>query len=132
MAKHDAQEQRRRGRDPALPRLLGGRLALDFANTIEGPTGPHPRDFLRNYADLVRWGQHAGILTGDQGARLVAGAERDRAAAAATVAAARNLRDAIDTTFRALARGTPPERPALAMLELSHRAALAHTSLAQG
>ena len=30
-------KSRRRGGDPAFPRLLGERLCLDYANTVEGP-----------------------------------------------------------------------------------------------
>jgi hypothetical protein len=29
-------KQRKRGTDPAFPRLLGERLCLDFINTVEG------------------------------------------------------------------------------------------------
>ena len=36
----------------------GGDLALDFANTTEGPG----KDHLRSYADLVIWTRRAGVL----------------------------------------------------------------------
>jgi predicted RNA-binding Zn ribbon-like protein len=36
----------------------GGDLALDFANTTEGPG----KDHLRSYADLVSWTRRAGVL----------------------------------------------------------------------
>jgi predicted RNA-binding Zn ribbon-like protein len=36
----------------------GGDLALDFANTTEGPE----KDHLRTYADLVTWTRRAGVL----------------------------------------------------------------------
>ena len=36
----------------------GGDLALDFANTTEGPG----KDHLRSYADLVTWTRRAGVL----------------------------------------------------------------------
>ena len=41
--------------------LIGGRLCLDFANTLstwqEGG-----REYLISYVDLVAWSQHAGAL----------------------------------------------------------------------
>ena len=39
----------------------GGDLALDFANTTEGPG----KDHLRAYADLVTWAHRAGALPPD-------------------------------------------------------------------
>jgi predicted RNA-binding Zn ribbon-like protein len=41
--------------------LLGGHLALDFVNTIENRTGPHPDDTLRTPDDLRRWGRRLQI-----------------------------------------------------------------------
>ena len=56
----------------------GNDLALDFANTTEGPD----KDHLRTYADLVTWARRAGALP--QGARPGHGdLERARALRAA-------------------------------------------------
>ena len=43
--------------------LLGGRLCLDFVNTIEwwGKTGSV--DYLKTYHDLIMWGRHADVLS---------------------------------------------------------------------
>ncbi len=35
----------------------------DFANTVDPRQGVHPHDYLGDYADLVAWGRHAGMLT---------------------------------------------------------------------
>ena len=43
-------------------RLLGGALCLDFVNSIENRAGHAPQDFLISYPDLVRWGEHAGLI----------------------------------------------------------------------
>ena len=40
------------------PTLIAGDLALDFANTTDGPD----KDHLRSYADLVTWARRAGVL----------------------------------------------------------------------
>jgi predicted RNA-binding Zn ribbon-like protein len=43
--------------------LLGGHLALDFANTIEDRAGPRPDDTLRTPSDLRRWGVRLAVLS---------------------------------------------------------------------
>jgi len=48
--------------DVATISLLGGHLALDFANTIEDRTGDHPEDTLRSTDDLRRWGVRVAAL----------------------------------------------------------------------
>jgi predicted RNA-binding Zn ribbon-like protein len=42
--------------------LLGGHLALDFANTIEDRISDWPDDTLRTPDDLRRWGVRLGVL----------------------------------------------------------------------
>lgn len=49
-----------------LPKLIGGRLCLDFANTVGGrdpEIGAVLREKLTGYAELVEWSRHAGFLT---------------------------------------------------------------------
>src|ERR671921_14713 len=62
-------------------RLLGGALCLDFVNSIEDPAGDAPQDFLTSYPDLVRWGQHAGLITDATASRLIALAAANEPAA---------------------------------------------------
>ena len=105
----------------ALPRLLGGVLCLDFANSVDDRTGSHPADYLLDYADLARWGRHAGQL--DQGELnvLLAEARRRPDAARAVLAGAIALREAIYRVFAAVAHD---ERPAEVDLETIKRAYL--------
>ncbi len=93
---------------PAL-RLLGERLCLHFANTIESRIGPEPEDFLRGYPDLVRWGRHVGVVTAAEADRLLAEADGRPADAAAAFERAMVLRDAIYRIFLAVAHGRAPE-----------------------
>ncbi len=44
-------------------KLLGGRLCLDFVNTVEWWGKRGPKEYLNSYNDLIVWGQHASILT---------------------------------------------------------------------
>ena len=50
-------------------RLIGGRLCLDFLNTVDGRKSNSPRavdtvlgDKLADYSDLVQWSRHSGIV----------------------------------------------------------------------
>jgi predicted RNA-binding Zn ribbon-like protein len=124
-------DARRLGRDPELPRLLGDCLCLDFANTVEDRTGPHPVDTLTDYARLVRWGWHAGELTLEQRDHLSDESAHRPGEAAATLARAITLREAIYRVFAAIAHGATPERADLAVIESANLAALAPAHLAR-
>lgn len=128
-ARHDV-ARRRLGLDPALPRLLGERLCLDFANSIEEPAGPHPQDFLQSYPDLVRWAGHAGVIDAAQRERLLALGRQHPAEADETFARSLALRAAIDRAFRKVARGATPAASDLATIRQEHLAALARAHLA--
>jgi predicted RNA-binding Zn ribbon-like protein len=44
-------------------KLLGGHPALDFINTVHDWTVSEPHDYLREFADAIRFGEAAGLLT---------------------------------------------------------------------
>jgi predicted RNA-binding Zn ribbon-like protein len=116
--------------DPApMPRLLGGRLCLDFANTVEDRTTARPNDFLPNYAALAHWGRHVGELTEEQLARLLAEAARRPDEAAGVFAEAMALREAIYRVFAAIAHARAPVRQDVAAIEAAYRKATAHARL---
>ena len=50
--------------------LAGGHPALDFINTVHDWTVPEPHDYLGEFADAVRFGETAGLLTGADVLRL--------------------------------------------------------------
>ncbi|MDX1708305.1 MAG: CGNR zinc finger domain-containing protein [Desulfobacterales bacterium] len=50
--------------------LLGGRPCLDFVNTLDWRGSGQPIDFLKTYADLVVWSQHAGTLSRKAAGRI--------------------------------------------------------------
>ena len=64
------------GTRAASLKLLGGRLSLDFANTVDWRTSDHPEECLTSYSDLVAWSEHAGALTDRQAERLLREAAR--------------------------------------------------------
>jgi predicted RNA-binding Zn ribbon-like protein len=98
-------------------RLDGGHPALDLVNTVYGQAGEPPEhDVLAAPADLVTFARRVGMA----GARTPAGPE--------ALAAARELRDAVDAVLHAhLASRQAPE---LAAVETAARDAVAAARLA--
>jgi predicted RNA-binding Zn ribbon-like protein len=109
--------------------LTGGSPCLDLANTLEGRPQPRPRELIRAYADLLAWGEQAGLLTHAHARRLRGKArERPREAEAARKRALA-LREALFSIFSAVADGSgPPPRP-LASLNLALPEAMSHLRL---
>lgn len=107
--------------------LLGGALALDFANTAAGRGTPGFVDYLRTGADLLDWAVHAGIteagatdhltsnLADGQGTRLL-----DRAIA---------LREAIYRAGAAIADGQTAAAQDLAAIRDNASEAMASAPL---
>jgi len=102
--------------------LVGGRLCLDFANTVS-THGQAGREYLASYQDLLAWSQHAGILDEPQAQDLLRRAERHPQRAAAALQGAIALREAIYRVFAALAHGWGPQAPDLASLNAFLRTA---------
>jgi predicted RNA-binding Zn ribbon-like protein len=88
--------------------LLGGALCLDFANTVGNHKAAEPSEHLADYADWVRWSQHAGALTPDQARRLLLESRRHPKEAAQAFQRAMDLREAIYRIFAAIAENRPP------------------------
>jgi predicted RNA-binding Zn ribbon-like protein len=120
-------------------RWLGGRLCLDFANTVawysatEGDSASAPRpeyERLTEFGRLVEWAQEAGILPAAQSAILGAAAASDLASAERALQTATALRDAIHRLFVAASAGRGADVSALSFLDAVVRRALAHRHLA--
>jgi predicted RNA-binding Zn ribbon-like protein len=88
-------------------KLIGGRVCLDFVNSVGGRApdpsrrrnGPAPLaaldDKLGDYFDLLAWSRRTGLLTEPEAQALVRAAARDRKGAAAVFNRAIVLREAI-------------------------------------
>jgi predicted RNA-binding Zn ribbon-like protein len=96
--------------------LIGGRLCLDFANTVSWRTREQPHERLTRYADLVAWSQHAGIVTESEAHGLHQTAARHPAAAAEALGRAIVLREAIYRVISTLAEGCLSEETDVATL----------------
>jgi predicted RNA-binding Zn ribbon-like protein len=102
---------------PEGPKLVGGRLCLDFVNTVSGRAparkpGPSRkaellvgRDRLGAYPDLVRWSVGAGALTRGEAEELLGRGRRRPAEADAAFRRAVRLREAIYRIFVSVIKG---------------------------
>jgi predicted RNA-binding Zn ribbon-like protein len=104
------------GVDLSWLELKGGRLSLDFANTLDDRLSATPTDHLTDYATLVAWAAFAGALDAAAARRLTRRAAAEPAAAAAVLAEAKALREAMVRTLVAGAEGRAPAAADLAQL----------------
>ncbi len=104
--------------DPTQLKLIGGRPCLDFVNTVGSrlnQTGA-PFEWLTSYEGLLIWCRHAGILPDDTVATLLEQAESQADEAAAVLARAQALREALYRIFVAVAQDREPAPADLAIL----------------
>jgi predicted RNA-binding Zn ribbon-like protein len=110
-------------------RFLGGRLCLDFANTVEPRVGKKHDDFLASYADLVEWSGRAGLLTEDEMHHLSEAARLDPAVATAAWQRAIALREIIYRVFSSVAHKTSPQADDLEALKNAFAEAMTHAQM---
>jgi predicted RNA-binding Zn ribbon-like protein len=85
--------------------IVGGHLALDFANTVDDPLGPARHDHAATYADLIHWSRRVGTLDEERAAQLRRAAEHAPGAAQAVVQRAHELREVLNDLFGAVVDG---------------------------
>lgn len=99
--------------------LIGGDLALDFANTVGWHAGEDRIEHLPEYAEFVLWAARAGAVTAARAAALQREAQRHPSRAGRALAQALRLRETVFRVFGAIAQRRTP--PAADLLQL-HRA----------
>lgn len=97
--------------------LVGGRLCLDFTNTVGHRGEVIERDRLREYEDLLLWGEKAGVLADGEREELLRTAALT-GNADAVFRRAIDLREALYRVFLAVAEG---EEAVPADLEILNR-----------
>jgi predicted RNA-binding Zn ribbon-like protein len=112
-----------------MPRLVGGRACLDFANTAGGRGGEHPDEYLGGYARLVVWARYAGLIRAADERRLLKAAEQRPEEADQVYHRAIGLREAIYRLFSAFGRGGQPSPDDLDEVRMAHISALEHARL---
>ena len=106
--------------------LVGGNVALDFANTINSRKAPK-RDYVATYVDVVVWAERAGVLSRGAGRALRSRASKDGADRA--FGRALLMRETIYRTFSAIAAGRRPSALEIRKLLGAYGQAVARASL---
>jgi len=109
--------------------LVGGRLCLDFANTVEPRRGGRGRDHLGSYSDLVLWESRAGELTEEEVERLLHEAGHHPDEAESAFRRTLSLRETIYRTFFDVVRGEEPREADLETLARANAAAAGHSRI---
>jgi len=111
--------------------LIGGNVCLDFINTLDDRPSAEPKELLKNYYDLARFGEDTGIL---RPAELDYFYERVHLAqeqADEAVRRVRNLREALHEIFSALMNQKTPPQGAMNRLNANLHDAALHSRLVQ-
>jgi predicted RNA-binding Zn ribbon-like protein len=83
--------------------IVGGHLALDFANTIDDPLGAERYDHAGTYPELVGWSTRIGILRPGQADELLAAGREHPRARSAALKRAHQLRRILNESFADIA-----------------------------
>jgi predicted RNA-binding Zn ribbon-like protein len=122
--------------EPSLPSdrfvPFGGRLCLDFANTVNGRLTGSPDDLLATVDDLAAWGCRMGLLSEANARTLVEAASANPRAAGLAHARAIALREHLYGVFVAIATGAHPPAGQVRSLMDTYRATLANAELVAG
>ena len=110
--------------------LIGGELALDFANTSSARGFPTQQDHLRRSEHVVQWAAHAKVLPAQDARWLAETLAADPALGERLIGEALALREAIYRLGAAIAAGRPAPREPVAGLAHAHARALARAALA--
>ena len=94
--------------------LLGGRLCLDFVNTVEWRGTESPYDFLNTYRNFVIWCRHVGLMRNPEAKVLIQKADKNPAEAKKILFRALELRETIYRLFSSMSEGISPAKKDLA------------------
>jgi predicted RNA-binding Zn ribbon-like protein len=111
---------------------FGGRLCLDFANTVNGRLTTSPEDLLANVRDLATWALRMNLLADVEVSSFADAAGANPYRAALVHARAVGLREDVYSVFTAIATGEHPPRGAVRGLTGTYRAILADADLVAG
>jgi len=126
------QLQKLKPRRPPRFELTGGSVCLDFMNTLDDRYSSEPKELLKNYIDLARFGEDARILPDVQVDRLFTMSQQDPQAAERVRRSAIRLREAMYEVFWAIVKRKPVPKVALMVLNGYVQESSRHMSLAPG
>ncbi len=106
-----------------------GDLCLNFTNTQDWHTSEKPVEYLKNYADLIAWGEQAGLVSPEYAIRMHRFASEHPDDAAKAFAFAIQVREALYRVLSHRYLGEPIPEGDLALLNSVICEALAHLQL---
>lgn len=107
--------------------LLGGRIAVDFANTVRSSDGPEGA--LKDWEGLVAFLEQAGIISAQRTRELLPMNQADPQAVDALLRRALALREALRQAFGAMARRERVERACIEPVNVFLRITEGHDEL---
>ncbi|MET0593011.1 MAG: ABATE domain-containing protein [Polyangiaceae bacterium] len=110
--------------------FLGGRLAIDFVNTVSGKRLAGPIERLNDFADVVSWAEQIGAATAARAKTLRRVAKEHPRTAEAVYQRATNLREALFRIFAAIAAHERPNADDLDLFNRELAEALSHVRVA--
>lgn len=113
------------GGGPDLIAIVGGHLALDFANTAGWHASAERLEHLTDYSEWMVWMVRVGAITQSAADELLREATAHPRRAQNALLKAHSLREAEYRVFSSLAQGLTPATPDLAEIHAAHVAALA-------
>jgi predicted RNA-binding Zn ribbon-like protein len=116
--------------NPQNWKFVGGRLCLDFVNTVGGRAGATVlRDKLVDYSDLLEWSRFAGVVNPPEVRRLKRHAAAHRKDAQQVFGRAVALRKALYRLFESVVRGSRAPASDLNLVTWELRVARIHQRL---
>lgn len=109
--------------------LQGGRLCLDFVNTVDWRGRAQPQEFLNTFQDLISWSQHVGILTEHDGQKLLYKAATSPSEAESVLNRAVTLRETLYRIFSSIIQDNDPAKKDLAIFNENLSKTMGHSRI---
>jgi len=111
--------------------LVAGALCLDFVNTLDDRFTSEPKELLKSYIDLARFGEDTGILGSTEVDRFFMRSQTSPGEAQRALASAIELRETMHAVFWAVVNRKPAPRRQLTTLNQFVQEAAQHAQLVE-
>jgi predicted RNA-binding Zn ribbon-like protein len=118
-------------RQPPKFELIAGNVCLDFVNTLDNRPSAQPKELLKNYYELARFGEDTGILTGAQLDFFYERAHLDPDETKEAMRRAINLRESLYAIFMAVLNKQKAPQTAMDRLNANLHDVAQHSRLVQ-
>ncbi len=109
--------------------LRGGRLCLDFVNTVDWRGSTEVSDYLQSFQDVVLWGRHVSIFTEHDVQQLLGKAAENPDEGELVFGRTIALRETFYRIFSASVQQREPSAEDLVLFNMQFSRTMAHSSL---